>query len=507
VRCLYAASEVAGFAKTGGLADVAAALPQALARRGHDCAVILPLYHCARGSGRPLVPTGLTFTVQVGSQAVPGALWRSTLPGSSVPVYLIEQNEYFDRDDPAAGRGLYQFTLADGRRCDYPDNLARFVFFGRAVLEAMPLLDLRPDVLHLHDWHTGLVPVYLKEARRRLPRGPLLTLYQGVGTLFTMHNVAYQGLFPAQDFPVTGLPWRLFNWEQLEFYGHLNCLKAGIIFADRVNTVGPTYAREIQTPIYGQHLQGVLGALQKKLSGILNGVDYRIWDPSADAHLPATFDSSTVRAGKSACKRVLQEHCGLPTSAQAPLLGMVARLVEQKGIDLLVEALPPLLKRGVQVVVLGEGDPRYHTLLRSLQKRFPHQLGLVQAQDERVAHLIYGGADLFLMPSLFEPCGLVQLYALRYGAVPVVRATGGLADTVTDTTAQTLTAGTANGFTFGPPVASLFLAATDRALEMFADRPDDWLGLIRSGMAQDWSWDRSARQYEELYERIVRGKE
>jgi starch synthase len=500
VRLVYAASEVAGFAKTGGLADVLAALPAALARRGHRCAVLLPLYHCVRQGPLPLVPTGLTFTVRIGERAVPGALWQSALPRSAVPVYLVEHADYFERDNPAEGRGLYQSTLPDGARRDYPDNLARFAFFSRAVLEAVRLLDLQPDVLHLHEWQTGLASVYLHEARRqrRLPAG-----LEHLGTLFTIHNMAYQGIFPAQDYPVTGLPWRLFNYEQLEFHGLLNCLKAGIVFADRVSTVSPTYAREIQTSIYGQGLQGVLTAHHGRLEGITNGVDYSIWDPAGDPHLPATFTSATVREGKAACKRALQQRCGLPVRPEAPLLGMVGRLVEQKGIDLLIEAVPTLLRRDLQVVVLGEGDPRYHTMLLAVRERFPHQLAVVQAQDEGLAHLICGGADLFLMPSLYEPCGLVQLYAMCYGAVPVVRATGGLADTVVDTTAATLAAGTATGFTFGPPGARAFLEALDRALDFVVKRPDDWLALMRRCMAQDWSWERSAVQYEKLYESIV----
>jgi starch synthase len=502
VRCLYAASEVAGFAKTGGLADVAAALPQALARRGHDCAVIVPLYSSVRHSQVPLTPTGLSFTIEVSGQPLSGSLWRSTLPGSAVPVYLVEQPAYFERDDPGLDRGLYQQTLADGRRQDYPDNLARFVFFGRAILEAIRLLDFRPQVLHLNEWHTGLVPVFLQEARRRPMPAAIRSVFDGVGTLFTIHNMAYQGLFPAHDFPQTGLPWRLFNWEQLEFHGHLNCLKAGIVFADRINTVSPTYAREIQTSVYGQNMQGVLRARHAQLSGILNGVDYRVWDPTADPCLPAAYDSATVRAGKAACKGVLQARGDLPVRPNTPVLGLVSRLVEQKGIDLLIEALPGLFRRDVQVVVLGEGDPGYHTILQGLRERFPRQLGLFPVYDEPLAHLIYGGVDLFLMPSLFEPCGLVQLYAMRYGAVPVVRATGGLADTVVNTSAETLLAGTATGFTFGPPTAGLFLAEVERALDLHAGRPDDWLRLMRIGMAEDWSWDRSAAEYERVYEQM-----
>jgi starch synthase len=493
---------VAGFAKTGGLADVAAALPQALARRGHACSVLMPLYRCARRGPRPLSATGLTFSVPLGNRQVPGSLWRATLPGSEVPVYLVEQPELFERDDPAQGRGLYQLTAADGRRRDYPDNCARFAFFSRAVLEAARLLEARPQVLHANEWHTGLAAVYLREVYRKDPVPARRALLEGLGTLFTMHNLAYQGVFPAGDYAVTGLPWRLFNFEQLEFYGHLNCLKAGIVFSDRVNTVSPTYAREVETATYGQGLQGVLAARHGRLSGILNGVDYRVWDPAADPHLPAPYDAGSVTPGKAACKRALQQQCGLPAAPGVPFLGMVSRLVEQKGIDLLLEALPVLFRHDVQVVVLGEGDPGYHAMLQEVRRRFPERLSVLRCQDEPLAHLIYGGADLFLMPSLYEPCGLVQLYALRYGAVPVVRATGGLADTVTDATPEALATGAATGFTFGPPAARFFLAALDRALGLFRDRPNDWLRLMHNGMRQDWPWDHSAAEYERLYETV-----
>jgi starch synthase len=498
LRILYAAAEVAGFAKTGGLADVAAALPRALARRGLEGAVVLPLYRCVRQGPRPLTPTGLTLRVPIGGREVSGALWRSTLAGSDVPVYLVEQPDHFERDDPARGAGIYQFTDAGGGRRDYADNCERFAFFGRAILEAPRLLGWWPDVLHLNEWHTALVPVYLREVYRT--QDPA---YRRLRTLFTIHNMGYQGIFSADDFGRTGLPWRLFNFEQLEYYGHLNCLKAGILFADRLSAVSPTYAREIQILPYGHGLQSLLAARRDRLAGILNGVDYGAWDPSSDPFLPRTYDRTTVVPGKAAAKQALQRRLGLPEQPHATVLGMIARLVEQKGMDLLGEALPALLRQDVQVVVLGEGDPRYHEMLSDLQARFPERLGLRLAQDEVLAHLIQAGADVFLMPSLFEPCGLVQLYALRYGTVPVVRATGGLADTVVNATPETLAAGTATGFTFGPPLARLFLEAVERALSLYRQRPEEWLALMRVGMAQDWSWNRSAAEYEWVYEDVT----
>ena len=502
MKVLLAASEVVGFAKTGGLADVAGSLPRALARRGHECAVILPLYHCTRRASVPPQPTQHAFDVLIGGRTVPGRLWRSTLPGSTIPVYLVEQPQYFERDDPAQGRGLYQWTTPRGEKQDYPDNCERFIFFCRAVLEALRLLDFWPDVLHANDWQTGLVPVYLREeyGPRRDSRAPApLSAYGRLRTLLTIHNVAYQGLFWHWDMNLTGLDWRLFNHEQLEFHGHLSFLKAGIVFADLLNTVSPSYAKEIQTPYYGCGLHGVLAARRDCLFGIVNGVDYDEWDPAIDARLPANYDVDSVTVGKSVCKRALEERYGLGNEPTTPLLGMVARLVEQKGIDLVLGAAAPLVEQGARMVVLGEGDPAYHRRFLDLRARYPERIGVTLSFDEPLAHQIEAGADLFLMPSLYEPSGLNQLYSMKYGAVPVVRATGGLADTVVDCTPETLAAGTATGFSFLARTPEALLDTVRRAQVLYRGQPDQWLQLVRNGMRQDWSWDRSAAEYERLY--------
>jgi starch synthase len=501
-KVLLAASEVVGFAKTGGLADVAGSLPRALARRGHDCAVIVPLYHAARSGPVPVEPTEHCFAVPVSGRPVHGRLWRSRLPGSAVPVYLVDQPAYYDRDDPAAGRGLYQFAGTDGRPRDYPDNCERFVFFCRAVLEAVRLLDFWPDVLHLNDWQTGLVPVYLREECRR--HADLGERYGRIRTLLTIHNMAYQGVFWHLDMPLTGLDWRLFNYHQLEFHGHLNFLKAGIVFADRLNTVSPTYAREIQTPYFGCGLQGVLAERRAVLSGIVNGIDTEAWDPAADRHLAAPYDVESVAQGKPACKAALQQRFGLAPEPHAPLLGVVARLVEQKGIDLVIEAAGQLLADGCQLAVLGHGSPAYQDALKELRRRCPRQMGLELGFDESLAHQVEAGADVFLMPSLYEPSGLNQLYSMRYGTVPVVRATGGLADTVVDYTPRALEAGTATGFRFLAPTAGALTEAVRRAVGMYREQPAEWLRLLRNGMRQDWSWDRSAVEYEKVYD-LIRG--
>jgi starch synthase len=496
-KLLLAASEVVPFAKTGGLADVAGSLPRALSRRGHQCAVILPLYHGARTGKIPLTRTEHAFSVPIGNRTVAGTLWRATLPDSNVPVYLVDQPDYFDRDDPAQGRGLYQFTLPGGHRRDYPDNCERFIFFSRAVLEALRLLDYWPDVLHLNDWQTGLIPVYLREQYRGRPG------YDRLRTLFTIHNIAYQGQFWHWDMLLTGLDWRLFNYRQLEFYGQLNILKAGIVFSDVISTVSPTYAREIQTPYYGCGLDGVLAERRDRLFGIVNGVDYRVWNPATDPHLLAPYDEESMTQRKPLCKAALQRRYGLPQQPRTPLLGMVARLVEQKGLDLVGKAAESLLQLGVQLVILGDGDAAYHRMLLDLRARFPDRLGVVFAFDEALAHQVEGGADIYLMPSLYEPAGLNQLYSLKYGTVPVVRATGGLADTIVDCTPETLTKGTATGFSFLAYTSTALLGAIQRALELYRDSPDKWLALMRNGMRQDWSWEHIAGEYEKLYERVV----
>jgi starch synthase len=500
---LMAASEVVGFAKTGGLADVAGALPVALARRGIRASIIMPLYRCARQAKPAPQPTDHVLTVPVGKGVKHGRLWRTDLADGAVPVWLVEQNDYFDRDDVRAGRGIYNETRPDGSRCDYADNAERFLYFSRAVLEALPVLRLWPDVLHVNDWQTGLVPVLLRELYRPLSDHFKHIYYDGIRTLFTIHNIAFQGNFPPQDLALTGLPQRLFHFEQLEFHGQLSYLKAGIVFADLINTVSPTYAQEIQTPYYGHGLQGVLSAHRHRLSGIVNGVDYEVWDPRHDRHLAARYGPDDL-SGKAVCKAALQREYGLTVDASVPLAGVVARLTQQKGVDLIATIAPGLLDQGCQLVILGEGDARFHTIFKDLRQRYPDRFGLTLGFSEPLAHRIEAGVDLFLMPSAFEPSGLNQLYSLRYGTPPIVRATGGLADTVTDTNEQTLAAGTATGFRFSSYDAHALWLACQRALGLWRERPDLWRQVMRNGMRQDWSWDRSAAEYEALYVRLCR---
>lgn len=502
MNVLLAASEVVGFAKTGGLADVAGSLPRALARRGHNAAVILPLYRITRNGPVPLTPTGHRFAVTVGNRIVFGALWRATLPDSDVPAYLIEQADYFERDEDKQGRGLYQFTLPGGQRRDYPDNAERYTFFCRAVLEALPLLDAWPDVLHVNDWQTGLIPVYLREVYQQQAVPALAEKHRQVRTLMTIHNLAFQGLFGHGDMAQTGLSWSLFNHRQLEFYGQLNFLKAGIVFADLLNTVSPTYAREIQTAELGHGLEGVLAERRDRLFGIVNGVDYAEWDPAIDRHLAVNYTADDARANKPMCKAALQARLELPADPGAPLLGVVARLDPQKGVELILQAADGFVRQGAQLAVVGTGEPEYERQLQKLQGRHPKHVRVTLRFDDPLAHQVEAGADLFLMPSKYEPCGLNQMYSLKYGAVPVVRATGGLADTITDATPESIAAGTATGFSFGPFDADALYEAVSRALTTYRTEPKTWRQIMRAGMAQDWSWARSAKEYETLYERL-----
>lgn len=496
LNVLLASSEVVGFAKTGGLADVSGYLPRALAKLGHTTAIIQPLYRCVRHGRNPIQPTDHWLPVPIGGQIVPTRLWKATLPQSDVPVYLIENADLFERDDPAFGRSLYQASTDGGKR-DYPDNAYRFTFFCRAVMEAVPCLGFVPDILHANDWQTGLLPVYLRELYQNRPA------FRKMRSLFTIHNIAYQGVFPRSEYSFTGLDDRLFNQHQLEYYGQLNFLKAGIVFADWVNTVSPTYAQEIRTTYFGCGLEGVLTERRERLSGIVNGVDYDSWNPATDQFLAGAFDSETVERGKATCKADLQRYFHLPQAPRTPVIGMIARLVEQKGVDIVCKAAEELLQQDVQVVVLGEGDPEYHMKLSAIRERFPLKLGLLIGFDEGLAHRIEAGSDLYLMPSLYEPSGLNQLYSLRYGTPPIVRGTGGLADTIVDATDANLEAGTASGFRFQAYTPQALLTVIERAITMYRERPAQFLQLIRCCMKQDWSWQRAARGYEEVYQRLI----
>jgi starch synthase len=486
LRVCVCTSEAVPFAKTGGLADVAGALPPALAEMGCDVRLILPGYRTIdrgrfgfRALGGAPIPLGADRTeVQ---------FFEGRLPGGAVPVYLIANDAAFDR------QGLY----GEGGR-DYADNLERFTVFCRGTQALLRHLGWTPDVLHCQDWQTALLPVWLRVEPR--DAGCAET-----GTLFTVHNLAYQGLFPAKRLPVTGLDSTLFTPRGIEFYGKINLLKGGVIFADLLSTVSEQYAREIQTEAFGCGLEGVLRERADVLVGILNGVDYGAWDPATDPLIPARFTPEDL-TGKAACKDELRRTLGLDLDSRAPLIGMITRLADQKGLDLVAATIETILGWGAQFALLGTGDPVYHTRFREIHERFRGRAAVTLGFDETLAHRIEAGADLFLMPSRYEPSGLNQLYSLRYGTVPVVRKTGGLADTIVDATPDTLGRGTANGFVFEAYAPEALLGAASRALAAFRD-PAVWRRLQSVGMRQDFSWKRSAARYVDAYRRVTEVRE
>jgi starch synthase len=482
LRILFVASEVDPFAKTGGLADVAGALPKALAAQGHDVRVFMPKYRGverAAGELRPVLPR---VEVPLGDRTVAGAVVEGRL-GKSVPVYFLGQDAYYDRPS------LY--TTAEG---DYPDNCERFTFFCRAALAALAPLDWVPQVIHAHDWQTGLIPVYLETLYRDT------AAYRDIATVFTIHNLAYQGLFWHYDLPMTGLGWDLFTPAGIEFYGKLNFLKGGLVFSDFLTTVSPTYAREIQTPEYGEGLDGVLRERAGDLVGILNGIDYEVWNPATDAEIPKRFGPEDLE-GKTACKAALREEMGLTDPGRpAPLVGVVSRLADQKGLDLVAAAVPAIVRAGGQFVLLGAGDERYETEFTRVARAHPRAVAVKIGFNAGLARRIYAGADCFLMPSRYEPCGLGQLIALRYGTIPIVRRTGGLADTIREWDPA---AGTGTGFCFDAPTPEACQDAVRRALGVYA-RPSAWPRLVRNAMAEDFSWEASASSYVSCYKKAVK---
>ncbi len=474
MKVLFCVSEAVPYAKTGGLADVAGALPAALRRKCLDVRVMMPLY---RGIGRDgLEPVKQVYSV-IGGAAIEGTVLQGTSP-DGVPCYFLDQPALYDRD------GIYG---EEGQ--DYEDNLVRFAFFCQSVLglmyDAWP-----PDLVHCHDWHTALVPAYLRAHRDPLP------------TLFTVHNLAHQGIFAREKFPLVCLPPETFTPDGLEFYGNVNVLKAGLVYSHALSTVSETYAREIQSEEFGAGLDGLLRARSADLFGILNGVDYAQWDPVSDPHIPAHYDAGDL-TGKARCKAALQQEVGLPVHAYVPLIGTVARLVSQKGFDLVAAAMDAIVAAGVQMVILGAGDPAFEEAFRQASSRFPNQVRAVVGFDEGLAHRIEAGADIFLMPSRFEPSGLNQLYSLRYGTPPLVRRTGGLADSIVDATPENVALGRANGFVFDDYSPQALVATIGRAVAAYRD-PGLWRALQQTGMLADFSWDRVAGRYIELYGAAIR---
>lgn len=484
MNVVYAASEFAPFAKTGGLADVAAALPRVLAGRGVSVTVMLPLYRSVGESGvrlEPLDPPEVE--VPLGPHSIPVGLEGADVAEGKARLVCLRYDPFFDRPGFYGQNGL-----------DYPDNALRFGLFARGVIAAAGALGLEPNIFHVNDWQTALACAHVKTVDSQAAGG--------AKTLLTIHNIGYQGRFWKWDMPWTGLDWSLFDPGALEFYGKVNFLKGGIVFADAVNAVSPTYAREIQTTSeYGRGLEGVLRDRTADVCGILNGIDRSVWDPETDGHIPANYSARDL-AGKAVCKRELQEELGLPVKPSAPLVGSIGRLTEQKGMSLLVDAADGLFARepDCQIVVLGSGERSLEEALRVLEGRHPQGVRVRIGYDDGLAHRIEAGSDIFAMPSRYEPCGLNQMYSMTYGTIPVVRRTGGLADTVEDSPEP----GAGTGFVFDEFEPAALRDALVRAIARFRD-PAAWGGLLRRAMGRDWSWDRSAGEYVRLYEKMLAG--
>ena len=475
---LIVTSEMHPFATTGGLAEVVAALPRALAASGHDVTIVLPQYRGVDATGAS--ETALSFSM--GARPMSLSV-RERMLENGVRLALVDAPDLFDRD------GLY--GDANG---DYPDNAWRFAVFSRAALEYARAKGIRPSIIHVHDWPSGLVPVYQKMLFSTDP------IVGGVPVVFTIHNLAFQGLFPASTVEAIGLGWEVLDLQAMEYWGQVSYLKAGINFSETITTVSPTYASEITSPELGFGFDGILRRRALALVGILNGIDTERWNPAADAYVPTTFTADDL-SGKQAAKRALLEAAGLASDARAmarPVIGLLSRLTDQKGFDLIAAAADELMSLDASWVMLGSGDHRHEELWRTLAARNSGRVAATIGFDERLAHLIHAGSDLFLMPSRFEPCGLNQMYSLRYGTLPIVRSTGGLKDTVEDAGR----AGSGTGFVFGQYTPGALVDAIRRALTAYRNA-DLWRGMQRRAMQQDHSWDASAREYVKVYRALT----
>lgn len=484
LQVLMVASEVAPFAKTGGLADVAGTLPRALSELGCKLCIVMPFYNRFLEGMMVEGPVVENLPVPIDSRVIGAEIYRGQV-NEAIDIYFVRRDEFYDRS--------YLYGTPKG---DYFDNCQRFIFLCRATLSLCPAVEFQPDLVHCHDWQTGLVPAYLK-----LLSGDK-DFWAQTASVFTIHNIAYQGQFGAELFPMTGLPGSFLSVEGMEFWGGMNFMKAGIVSADVLTTVSPRYSEEIQTKEYGHRLDGVLQAQREKLFGILNGADYEEWNPETDSFIAANYSRENLD-GKTICKLNLLRTVKLPERIMnRPLLGVISRLADQKGLDLLATVMEKIVGEDVGLVILGIGDERYQTLLTEVAERHPEKIAVHLDFDERLAHKIEAGADIFLMPSRYEPCGLNQMYSLRYGTVPVVRATGGLYDTIRDFDPK---AGEGVGFSFTDYEPEAFWDAIKMALSFFY-KTQTWQLIMKNGMAMDFSWESSARQYLALYEKAVDSK-
>ncbi len=483
------AAEAAPFVKVGGLGDVVGALPKALKKAGANPIVIIPAYRSIDKHKFRITPCASVpeFEVPLGLLTERARIFQGRIPDSPVDVYLVGSSRYFDRD------GVYDDpTTKEG----YTDNMQRFIFLMRSGIELLRRLGNPIDIIHCHDSHAALIPGMMKLNYRDD------SLFAKAGTLLTIHNIAYQGLYPVESLAYAGIdPAQFYPASPFEYWGQVNFMKAGIELSDKINTVSQTYAMEIRTNHeFGMGLEGVLHNREEDLNGIINGIDYDEWDPGMDPLIPAQYSKRDF-SGKAKCKTHVQQRFGLPINQdRTPIIGIVSRLADQKGFDLIAEAVDEIASLDLQLVILGTGQQKYHDLLGRVASKYPKKIGLRLSFDNQLAHQIEAGCDMFLMPSRFEPCGLNQLYSLRYGTVPIVRATGGLADTVIDADS-----GNGTGFCFSGYTPREMLAAIRRALAAYAN-PDQWNKLRIRAMSQDWSWERSAEEYMKLYRAIADSK-
>lgn len=481
MRVLMIGSEVSPFGQTGGLGEVLSSLPAELVALGMEVDVLMPKYRGITPEQYDLEPLENAVEVDLNAEKIIARFWGFH-DKRGVRYLFLENDAYYDRE------GLYGTKYQD-----YEDNLERFVFLTRAGIEMALSEKIRYDIFHAHDWQAALTPVYL----RTLFAGE--ELLQKSASVMTIHNLGFQGIFTQQDLPVVGVGWEFFNPGQMEFHGQLNFLKSGIVFADEVNTVSAGYRDEILTPDLGFGLDGALQAKGEHLAGILNGVDYRVWNPAEDPRLAANYDPDNLK-GKTACKEDLQRIANVPLRPDVPLLCMVSRLSSQKGLDILERAMPSLMDQDLQLVLLGTGEPRYQDVFVDFGKRYQEKTGIFLSYNQELAHKIFAGADMILVPSRYEPCGLNQLYALKYGTVPIVRSTGGLNDTVEQFDLKN-DAGT--GFKFVEPESGVLEETIGEALDRYRNNPDAWTRLMIRGMKQDFSWSRSAQEYQRLYEKAL----
>ncbi|MFB0507647.1 MAG: glycogen synthase GlgA [Thermodesulfobacteriota bacterium] len=479
LNVLFLSPEAAPFAKTGGLADVAGSLPKALKEMGCDIRVAMPYYRMAKKGDFTVSLLYEDVEIPLFGEVLKGDIFLTEADGR-VPLYLINKDEYFDRE--------YLYGTPKG---DYFDNVERFVYFSRMAFLLCKKLNFQPHVFHCNDWQTGLVPAYLKTMYTEDP------FFSGTSSLFTIHNIAYQGIFHEKKLEVTGLPRDVYHPGGIEYWGKINFLKAGIVFSDIINTVSHRYSREIQTPEFAYGLEGVLRHRSDDLYGVLNGADYREWNPKTDPLIAANYYENDL-SGKAKCKEDLLAGFNLPRSLnKLPILGVISRLADQKGFDLLAESMKGLMRMDLGFVLLGRGDERYHQLFERIAKEYPKKAGIKIAYDNTLAHKIEAGSDIFLMPSRYEPCGLNQMYSLKYGTVPLVRATGGLDDTIQDYNPKT---GEGTGFKFQSYSPRDFLDTVRKALAVYRDG-ERWEKLMIRGMKADFSWQRAAREYVNLYGR------